>query len=155
MGKWKILVLNGPNLNLLGQRDPQIYGRDSLADIEARLRERAAQLDVELRFFQSNHEGELIDKLHEARHWADGVIINGGALSHYSYALADALLALEKPVVEVHLSNVFKREEWRRHSVLAPACVGFICGFGSGSYLLALEGLLQKLEPLDRERGKL
>jgi len=142
----KILVLHGPNLNLLGTREPDIYGRETLDDINVRLRELAAQSKVELRCVQSNHEGTLIDELHKAKaDRFDGVLINPGAFTHYSYALRDAIAAVEMPTVEVHLSNVHKREEFRHRSVLAPVCVGQVLGFGWRSYLLGLEGLMNHL----------
>ena len=143
----KILVLHGPNLNLLGTREPEVYGRETLDDINARLRELAAQHLAELRIVQSNHEGALIDELHKARtDKFDGVLINPGAFTHYSYALRDAIAAIEVPTVEVHLSNVHKREEFRHRSVLAPVCVGQVLGFGWRSYMLGLEGLFARLE---------
>lgn len=142
----KILVLHGPNLNLLGTREPHIYGKDTLEDINARLRERAARDNIELRIVQTNHEGVMVDELHRARtDGFDGVLLNPGALTHYSYALRDAIAAIEKPVVEVHLSNIFKREEFRHRSVITAVCVGHIVGFGWRSYLLGLEGLIQHL----------
>jgi 3-dehydroquinate dehydratase-2 len=142
----KILVLHGPNLNLLGAREPAVYGRETLDDINAGLRELAARDNAELRIVQSNHEGALIDELHRARaDGFDGVLINPGAFTHYSYALRDAIAAIELPAVEVHLSNVHKREEFRRRSVLAAVCVGQVLGFGWRSYLLGLEGLLAHL----------
>ena len=136
-----ILVLHGPNLNLLGTREPEIYGTTTLEDINRLLQKRAVELGLELKILQSNHEGELVDFLHENRTWADGVLINPGALTHYGYSLHDAILAVEKPAVEVHLSNIFAREEWRRKSVLSPACKGIISGFGVNSYLLGLEAV--------------
>ncbi len=142
----KILVLHGPNLNLLGQREPEIYGQDTLADINRRLEEAAVQLGVTLRCVQSNHEGALIDALHDARTWADGVIFNPGAYTHTSIALRDAVTAIGLPVVEVHLSNVQGREAFRRRSWIAPVCLGSISGFGWRSYLLALEGLTATLK---------
>lgn len=142
----KILVLHGPNLNLLGTREPDIYGRETLTDINARLSELAAQHNAELRVVQSNHEGALIDELHRAHaDGFEGVVINPGALTHYSYALRDAIAAITLPTVEVHLSNVHKREEFRHRSVLAPVCLGQVIGFGWRSYVLGLEGLLAHL----------
>lgn len=142
----KILVLHGPNLNLLGVREPKIYGRETLNDINARLEARAAQSNVELRIVQSNHEGVLVDELHSARLAGfNGILINPGAFTHYSYALRDAIAATDLPAVEVHLSNVHKREEFRHTSVLAPVCIGQVMGFGWRSYLLGLEGLLNYL----------
>lgn len=138
----KILVVNGPNLNLLGTREPKIYGSDTLASIENELLEEAKKNNVEIEFFQSNHEGAIIDTLHAARGTKDGVILNAGALTHYSYALRDAISAIEIPVVEVHMSNVFARDEFRKTSVIAPVCKGSISGFGKNSYILALYALI-------------
>lgn len=141
-----ILVINGPNLNLLGRREPHIYGRMTLGEIEERLRERAAELGAALRFFQSNHEGALIDALHEAREWAQGLIINPGGYGHTSIALCDAVTALGVPTIEVHLSNLAAREPFRQHSLLTGACWGQIMGLGWKGYELALEALVWRLE---------
>ncbi len=138
----KILIMNGPNLNLLGEREPSHYGTDTLESIMTELEKKAAELGVELEFFQSNHEGALIDRLHAARAAAgggiDAVVLNAGAYTHYSYAIRDAISAVKLPVVEVHLSNIHARDEFRSRSVLAPVCVGQISGFGAYSYTLAL-----------------
>ncbi len=139
--KKKFLLLNGPNLNLLGARETQIYGTDTLPNIEREVCARAEQLGVEVVCKQSNHEGELIDWLHAARDEFDGVMINAGAYTHYSVAIRDAIAAIRLPCIEIHLSNVYKREEFRHHSMISPVCVGVICGFGKMSYLLALEAL--------------
>lgn len=141
-----ILVLNGPNLNLLGVREPETYGRETLADIEEACLERAAQLDLALDFRQSNHEGQLIDWIQEARDSADGIIINAGGFSHSSIAILDALRAAELPIIEVHLSNIYRREAFRHLSYVSTVAQGVICGLGSHGYLLALDAITRLLE---------
>jgi 3-dehydroquinate dehydratase-2 len=136
-----ILVVHGPNLNLLGEREPEVYGKETLADLNRLLRQRAKTLGVRLRTFQSNHEGELIDALHGARKWMHGLVINPGAYTHYSYALRDAVTAVQVPTYEVHLSDIRKREPFRRLSVIRDVCVGQISGKGFGSYVEALQRL--------------
>ena len=142
----RILVLHGPNLNLLGTREPEIYGRTTLAEIGRGLEEQAAKAGAELRCFQSNHEGVLIDQIQEARSWADGILLNPGGLTHTSVALRDALAGVGIPTVEVHLSNVFAREEFRRHSLVSPVALGIVSGFGADSYRLGLDALLRRLQ---------
>jgi 3-dehydroquinate dehydratase-2 len=145
-----ILVLNGPNLNLLGVREPQTYGRETLADIEESCLERAAALDLGVDFRQSNHEGQLVDWIQEARESADGIIINAGAYTHTSIAILDALRACELPIIEVHLSNIFSREPYRHHSYISAVARGVICGFGAHSYVLALDAIAYLLESAAR-----
>lgn len=137
-----IFVLNGPNLNLLGKREPSIYGTDTLEDVRDLVAGRARALGVEVVFRQSNHEGVLIDWVQEAREAASGIILNAGALTHTSIGILDALQAAELPVIEVHLSNIFKREAYRHHSFVSPGAVGVICGLGAKGYELALEALV-------------
>ena len=139
-----ILILHGPNLNLLGTREPNVYGRETLADINAMLTEHAERLQVQVRCLQSNHEGELIDAIHKAEETA--LLFNPGAFTHYSLALRDAVAAKGLPTVEVHLSNVHAREEFRHRSVIAPVCLGQISGFGSYSYVVGLAALVHHLE---------
>ncbi|MGA0278382.1 MAG: type II 3-dehydroquinate dehydratase [Vulcanococcus sp.] len=140
-----LLLLNGPNLNLLGQREPGLYGADTLDAIEQRLGAEAEALGVQLSCFQSNHEGALVDRIHQARGQVDGILINAGALTHTSIALRDALLGVAIPYVELHLSNVHAREAFRHQSYLADKALGVISGFGPASYSLALQGLVAKL----------
>ena len=135
----KILFLNGPNLNLLGQREPEVYGRTTLADIEAKVRERAKRLKAEIDFRQSNLEGELVDWIQQAKGKFDVIVINAAAYTHTSIALRDAIAAVGVPTIEIHLSNVHAREEFRHKSLIAPVCCGVIMGFGQKSYVLAVE----------------
>ena len=140
----KYLIINGPNLNMLGVREPGIYGNSTLKDLEKQLKYKALELGVEVEFFQSNHEGEIIDKIHYTHNNADGIIINPGAFTHYSYAIADALSSISVPCIEVHISNIHKREEFRRKSVTAASCKGQICGLGFLGYICALEALVNE-----------
>lgn len=141
----KILVMNGPNLNLLGTREPEIYGSLTLADIHERLRQRANEADLDIEFMQSNHEGVLVDAIQRARRTVDYIILNAGAFTHYSIALRDAIAAVEVPVIEVHLSNIHQREEFRHKSVIAPVVLGQIAGFGAESYMAALEIIICRM----------
>ncbi len=141
----RISVLNGPNLNLLGQREPEVYGRTTLSEIEAMVREAARGQGAEIDWFQTNHEGALVDAVQALRGRADGALINAAALTHSSLALRDALLAVQVPFVELHLSNIFAREPARRHSVIADLALGMVTGFGAQSYLLALQALVGRL----------
>jgi 3-dehydroquinate dehydratase-2 len=141
----RIAVLNGPNLNLLGTREPALYGRESLADVERALRTVASEIGADIEFAQHNGEGELIDTIHTLRGRVDGVVINAGAYTHTSLAIRDALTAIAVPFIEVHVTNVYAREPERRHSMLAPAAVGVVCGLGTYGYELALRGLTRTL----------
>ena len=142
----KLLVLHGPNLNMLGLREPEIYGRDTLADVNRALEAAAADRGVEIRVQQSNHEGVLVDEIQEALDWADGILINPGAYTHTSIALRDAFVAVGLPVVEVHMSDIHAREEFRHHSYIAPVAIKQICGHGLKSYLMGLEVLVDHIE---------
>ena len=142
----RILVLHGPNLNLLGTREPDVYGTTSLDEINADITAVAKEWGAEVEFFQSNHEGGLIDRVQEASSWADGLLVNPAGLSHSSVSLRDALAAADLPVVEVHLSNVYAREEFRRHSYVSEIAVGVVSGFGAMSYRLGLHALLDNLD---------
>ena len=141
----RISVLNGPNLNLLGQREPEVYGRTTLSEIEAMVREAARGYDAEIDWFQTNYEGALVDAVQALKGRADGALINAAALTHSSLALRDALLAVQVPFVELHLSNIFAREPARRHSMIADLALGMVTGFGPQSYLLALQALVGRL----------
>ena len=143
-----VLFLNGPNLNLLGTRQPEIYGRTTLSDIEAMVRERAEALGVVIEFRQTNHEGELVTWLQQSRGKADAIVLNAAAYTHTSVALRDAITASEVPTIEIHLSNIHAREEFRHRSFIAPVCRGQISGFGARSYLLGLEAAVSINEPL-------
>ncbi|MEO9464235.1 type II 3-dehydroquinate dehydratase [Sulfitobacter pontiacus] len=141
-----ILILNGPNLNLLGTRQPEVYGKTTLADVEALCREKAKTLGFDVAFEQSNHEGALIDLIHAAKGKHSGIVLNAGAYTHTSIALMDAIASVELPVVEVHLSNIHAREEFRHRSYIAPVALGQICGFGAQGYLMALDALKAHLK---------
>jgi 3-dehydroquinate dehydratase-2 len=148
-----VVVLNGPNLNMLGTREPEIYGTTTLSEIEELCRKRAEELGLELTFHQSNHEGELVTRIQEARSNGVGIIINAGAYTHTSVALQDALVLCEKPIIEVHISNIFARESFRHHSYVSPLAKGVICGLGAQGYLLALDALAQLLD-LDDQNAR-
>jgi 3-dehydroquinate dehydratase-2 len=148
-----IFILNGPNLNLLGEREPEIYGGDTLSTIEEALRNRAVSLGLTIDFRQTNHEGVLVDQIQEARHAASGLILNAGAYTHTSVAIHDALRSLSFPIIEVHLSNIYKREAFRHHSYVSPAATGVICGLGAQGYGLALDAVAEFLKssaPINR-----
>ena len=141
----RILVLHGPNLNLLGTREPEIYGSTTLDDINGMIAERAAEAGIETAFYQSNHEGDLVDAIQQANHKFDFIIFNAAAFTHYSIAIRDAIAAIDVPVIEVHISNIHQRADFRPPSVLAPVAMGQICGLGVESYLAALEAIIYKL----------
>ena len=142
----KIVVINGPNMNLLGKREPAIYGSETLQDLENYITKEAKELNIEVEFFQSNHEGEIVDRIHKAmEEKKDGIILNAGAFTHYSYAIRDAIKGTGVRTVEVHMSNVYTREEFRARSVIAPVCMGQITGFGFNSYIAALH-LLKRVK---------
>jgi 3-dehydroquinate dehydratase-2 len=148
MSERRVLLLNGPNINLLGTREPELYGRTALADIEAAVIDagKSAAPPVDVEAFQSNHEGALIDRVQASGRGSGGIIVNPGGLTHYSIALRDALVAADAPVVEVHLTNIHAREEFRHHSVIGPIAIGQIAGFGADGYLLALDFLIRRLD---------
>jgi len=146
----KLLLINGPNLNLLGVREPGIYGQTTLKDIEDRMSKFAGEHGLELSCFQSNHEGSIIDAIHEARNKFAGIILNPGAFTHYSYAIRDAIASVDVPVIEVHISNVHKREEFRHTSVIAPVCEGQIVGLGISGYKLAIIAFMERFESISK-----
>ena len=146
----KVLLIHGPNLQLLGKRQPEIYGSQTLEDINSHLREIASQQGVELKTFQSNHEGAIVSEIGENVDWADGILINPAAYTHTSVAIQDALSAVNIPAIEIHLSNIYAREAFRRHSYVSPAAIGVISGFGAYSYDLALEAIIQMLQQTDK-----
>ncbi len=149
-----VLVLNGPNLNMLGKREPGVYGTETLHQINASILKRAKDLGMEIECFQSNHEGELIGRIQQARGKKDAILLNAGGLSHTSIALRDAIVAAEVPTIEVHLTNIFAREVFRHHSVLTSVCIGQICGFGSLGYILALDAVAQRFTSKQSEGSK-
>ena len=140
----KVCIINGPNLNLLGKRQKEIYGDKSFEEVFNQLQEFAQSKSMDLSYFQSNHEGEIINKIHECMGDMDYIVINPGAFTHYSYSIFDAILAVKVPTIEVHISNIFSREEWRKKSVISPACIGIISGLGLDVYRLALLHISQK-----------
>lgn len=142
----KLLVINGVNLNMLGMREPEIYGKETISDLEEKMKSFAKEKNTEIDFYQSNIEGEIVNKIHSSMGVYDGMIINPGAFTHYSYALHDALTSVDVPCIEVHISNIHKREEFRRKSVTAPACIGQITGFGFFGYIMAAEALINYLK---------
>lgn len=142
----RIVIINGPNLNMLGKREVGIYGGQTLEDFNLKIKEKADSLNVETEFFQSNSESEIVSYIHSCNGRVDGVMINAGAFTHYSYAIRDAIASITVPVIEVHISNIYKREEFRHESVIAPVCIGQICGFGLTSYMLALKSLLDEID---------
>lgn len=146
----KVSLIHGPNINLLGSREPQVYGRDSFDEINRRIKARGQQLDLEVRIFQSNHEGEIIDAIQDARNWADGLVINPGAFTHYSYAIRDAITAVRLPTIEVHLTNIHAREEFRHHSVISAVVTGQVVGLGTMGYTLGLEAIKEIVEQSHR-----
>ena len=137
----KVIVINGPNLNMLGKREPSIYGNDTLEDLEKYIKSEFSEKNINIEFFQSNYEGAIIDMLHKANDEFDGVVINPGAFTHYSYSIHDAIKSIKTKVVEVHISNIHQREEFRQKSVTAPACIGQISGFGFYGYILAINAI--------------
>lgn len=150
----RVLILNGPNLNMLGLREPEIYGRETLADIEGTCRQLAQGLDLQIEFRQSNHEGQLVDWIQEARTTQDAILINPAAFTHTSVAILDALLAVDLPTIEVHLSNIFQREDFRHHSYISGAAKGVICGLGSLGYMLGLQALAAELSMAERKAAE-
>ncbi len=146
----RCLILHGPNLNLLGTREPEVYGKTTFDELNRTLKNLAGELGIEIRIIQSNSEGQLIDAIHDAMSWADGIVINPGAYTHYSYAIRDALAAVRLPAIEVHVSNVHARDEWRRHSVIAPVCVGQVIGLGPRGYGIALQAIKELIEESHR-----
>jgi len=149
--RFRLLVIHGPNLNLLGEREPDVYGRMTLAGLNAEILRHCGSRKVEARIFQSNHEGRLIDKIHSLRRWADGIVINPGALTHYSYSLRDAIAGVSVPAVEVHLSDIHSREEFRKISVVKPVCAKQISGKGVQSYIEGIDFLLETIGSTDRK----